>query len=154
MEAGYQKLLNLLPYSKKVDTDFSSFDEEAIEGIYSCAYHYFDKKDYVRAEWIFSILTTLRLRSARFWKGLAATYQMQKLYTQAVEAYGLAAIYDEKKSDPSPHFHAAECLLTLGEVKQALKALRSAKAIARKAGHHEGLLDKIAVLQETWGKKR
>ncbi|MEC7838815.1 MAG: SycD/LcrH family type III secretion system chaperone [Chlamydiota bacterium] len=130
--------------------DLPDLTDEVVEGIYSYAFGYYEKGWYLEAEPLFRILTALRIRSVKYWKGLGATFQMLKKYPEAIESYGWAAMNDKTMSDPYPHFHAAECLLTHGEVTRALQALNSAKAIARKQGNYHGLLEQIDLLQKTW----
>lgn len=57
--------------------------------------------------------------------GLAASLHMQKNYPKAIEAYEMVAAIDP--TDPFVHFHAAECLRSLGNTKDALFALTCCK---------------------------
>jgi len=133
--------------------DLPHFTEEVVEELYSYAFGYYEKGWYEEAEPLFRVLTALRIRSVKFWKGLGATLQMRKKYPEAVEAYGWAAMCDEGLEDPYPHFHAAECLLTHGDIPKGLQALNSAKAVAKKQGNYYGLIDQVDLLQKTWRKK-
>lgn len=130
------------------------FNDDVVEGLYAFAYGYYNKARYAEAESLFRVLTAVRLRDIRFWKGFGAVLQMLKKYDQAVEAYSWAAVFDEKFDDPYPHFHAAECLYSLGQIPRGLKALHSAKTIAQTKGTYAGLLSQIALLQEAWRKKK
>lgn len=151
-----EQLKGLLEFFSSEDADISAlsnFPEDIVEGMYSFAYGYYEQGRYEEAELLFRILVSVRMKSSLYWKGLGATLQMRKKYSEAIEAYSWSALQDEKFKDPYPHFHAAECLYTLGEVSRGLQALQSAKAIAAKVGNYSGLLTQIDLLQKTWKKK-
>jgi len=152
-EEQLKAALELFPMSGIDPSSLTQFNDEVVEGLYAFGYGYYDKGRYSEAESIFRILTAVRIRSSKFWKGLGAALQMLKKYDQAVEAYSWAAVHDDLFSDPYPHFHAAECLYSLGKIKRGLKALFSAKKIAEKKGSYEGLLSQIALLRNAWRKK-
>lgn len=150
---GIQELIQLIGDIDIDLNDLSRFDDETIEGIYSFAFSYYENGWYTEAENLFRLLVSLRIRNYHYWKGLGATLQMLKKYEEAVEAYSWAAINDKSISDPYPHFHAAECFHTMGEYTRGLKALYSAKTIAKKQGTYYALLQRIELLQQTWRKK-
>lgn len=150
----HQELIELMGHVDINLDDLSKFDDETIEGIYSFAYSYYENGWYKEAENLFRLLVALRIRNYHYWKGLGATLQMLKKYEEAVEAYSWAAITDQSISDPYPHFHAAECFHTMGEFTRGLKALYSAKTIAKKQGTYYALLQQIELLQKTWRQKK
>lgn len=127
--------------------------DEMVDGLYAYAHGYYIEGLYAEAEQLFRILTAVRIKSTLYWKGLGAALQMLKKHKEAVEAYSWAAIHDEKFSDPYPHFYAAECLHTLGDIPRGLKALESAKLIAKKSKKFPQLVEKIELLQSIWKKK-
>lgn len=128
--------------------------EEVVESLYGEGYLYYESGKYAEAEMVFRVLTSLRLKRYTFWKGLGAALQMQKKYTQAIEAYGLAALYDEKQEDPYPHFHGGECLHSIGDLERAILAMRSARVIAKKNARYVRLISQIELLHETWCNQR
>lgn len=148
-----QELLELLG-SVEIDLeDLRQFSDETLEGMYSFAYSYYEHGWYSHAENLFRLLVALRIRNYKYWKGLGATLQMLKKYAEAVEAYSWAALNEKTLSDPYPHFHAAECFLTMGDPLKGLKALYSARAIAKRQGCYYALLRQIELLQKTWRNK-
>lgn len=149
----YQELIELLGEAEIDLKALQKFSDETLEGIYSFAYSFYENGWYLKAENLFRLLAALRIRNSKYWKGLGATLQMLKKYEEAAEAYGWAAINDKTISDPYPHFHAAECFLTIGDTLRGLKALYSAKAIANKQGNYYALVEQIELLQGTWRKK-
>ncbi|MEM1283715.1 MAG: SycD/LcrH family type III secretion system chaperone [Chlamydiota bacterium] len=151
---AHQELIDLLGSVDISLNDLRKFDDETIEGIYSFAYSYYENGWYDEAENLFRLLVSLRIRKYSYWKGLGATLQMLKKYEEAIEAYSWAAITDQSISDPYPHFHAAECFHTMGDYTRGLKALYSAKTIAKKQGTYHALLQQIDLLQQTWRNKR
>ncbi len=149
-EQDFKALLDALSTTSVSVENLPQFTDEIVEGIYSYAYGYYEKGCYPEAEELFRLLTALRIRSSKYWNGLAATFQMQKKYAEAVESFGWAAMNDKGLSDPYPHFHAGQCLYSSGETLRALQALNSAKAIAKKQGTYQKLLKQIDFLQAVW----
>ncbi len=150
----HQELIELMDSVDINLDDLSKFDDETIEGIYSFAFSYYENGWYTEAENLFRLLVALRIRNYNYWKGLGATLQMLKKYEEAIEAYSWAAITDPTISDPYPHFHAAECFHTMGEYTRGLKALYSAKTIAKKQGTYYALLQQIELFQQALRKKK
>lgn len=156
-ESRDEEFVELMNLFSSVEVDYKELeklDDGVIDGIYSFAYSFYEKGRYGEAENLFRLLTALRLRNTKYWKGLGAALQMQKKYGEAVEAYSRAAITDEAVADPYPHFHAAECLLTSGEVTRGLKALLAAKRIAVERGTYYALTRQINLLLSTWKPKK
>ncbi len=95
------------------------------EILYAAAYGMYRVNDLAKAAGIFTYLLSQFPFEQRFWKGLAATRQMQKEYRSALRAWGAFALLSSHDRDA--HFHAAECYLSLGEIEEAKKALACAK---------------------------
>ncbi len=75
-----------------------------------------------------------------FWFSVAAIYQLEKNYNEAILAYKRASILN--RSDARIYFHLAECLLSINDTKNALSTLD----IAKKYCIDTILKDKILVL--------
>jgi len=153
MEEQYQVLLDSFSYEGANLAAHPNVTDEMVDGLYAYAYGYYTEGLYTESEQLFRILTAVRIKSTLYWKGLGAALQMLKKHKEAVEAYSWAAIHDDKFSDPYPHFYAAECLHTLGDIPRGLKALESAKFIAKKRRDFPQLVEKIELLQSIWKKK-
>lgn len=156
-DAAAVEFIDLMNLISSIDVDFTELeklDDSVIDGVYSFAYNFYEKGKYSEAENLFRLLTAMRLYNPLYWKGLGATLQMQKKYGEAVEAYSRSALVDEKGADPYPHFHAAECLLSRGEIDRGVKALLSAKTIAKEQGCYYALTRQIDLLLSTWRKER
>lgn len=122
-----------------------TFDE-----LYANAHRFYTNGCYKDAEQIFRLLNTLAPLSVPIWMGLAGSLQMQKKYSEAVDTYGTAALLEESDSDPFPHARAAECLFSLGDMKRAMVALKSAQHIAQKDKKYDALLEQLKLLEERW----
>lgn len=120
------------------------------EAAYTLGYEHYEKGEWRKAKRLFLTLVYANPSEGMYWKGLASTLQMQERYAEAVQAWALVALLDERA--PLPHFHAAECLLALDEKKEAGKALQSARERLRKEDRE--LKEEIGKLQVWLSKKR
>ncbi len=156
-EEGDSEILNSLsvfPSSLFDRVTKEAISNDIVEALYAHAYSHYQIGKYNETLMLFRLLTGLRHRDPRFWKGMGSTLQMLKNFGEAVEAYSCAALFDEKQLDPHPHFHGAECLYSIGKVATAIKALDSARLVARKNEQKFAqLLKKISFLRLTWSKK-
>lgn len=96
-------------------------DNPDLEKIYAAAYGLYEAGDYSKAAGLFTHLIFQKNFEARYWKGLAAARQMEGDQKAALHAWAVLSILSP--ADPLPHFHAAECMISLGEVEEAVKAL-------------------------------
>lgn len=119
-------------------------DEEA-EAFYLYAYTHYNSGHWSEAADVFRLLCTRRPFDPRFWFGLGAALQEGGSYFDAIHAWAITSLLNEK--DPFPHFHAAECYFSLGDPKEAVLALNQAAA---KLDKTNPLLEKIALLKEQW----
>ena len=69
----------------------------------------------------------------RFVNAFAAALQMLEQYKDAISHYTTASIMD--LSDPAPTFHIAECLIPLGMVTEARRALGFVLAQCTRPNH-------------------
>lgn len=128
----------------------SRWPQDKIEEAYLYAYTFYEKGHYKESCQIFSLLTCVEISSVRHWMGLGASLQMLKRFEEALNAYIMAATFEESESDPFPHLHAAECLHSLNQKEKALQALRSAEIIAKDQPKYQKLCSQIALLQSVW----
>lgn len=111
--------------------------------LYSTAYAYYESGLFAEAGDIFTKLTLNDPQEEAYWRGLAASRQMEQKYKSALYAWGLVSILS--KDDPMPHLHAAECMLSLNQREEAQAALNAAASLAQ--GDFE-LRTQIEVLKE------
>ncbi|MBP9840794.1 MAG: hypothetical protein KBC64_00020 [Simkaniaceae bacterium] len=107
------------------------------------AYTLYAASNYTDSETLFKSLTQELPLSRRNWFGLASSLMMQKKYEDALMPWAMTALLSDE--DPMPHFHAAECLFSLGQKEEAQKALLLAK---ERAPYDESLLKNIHHLME------
>lgn len=124
--------------------------KEFSEGAYAYAWHHYEAGRYQEAYDLFVLLAALRNGEKKIWMGLGATAQMLKRYQEATEAYSVAAHLDEELKDPYPHFHAAECFYTVGDVKNAWRALEGARKVADSIEGEDLLKSRIQMLRKSW----
>lgn len=112
---------------------------------YEEAYLAYERKDYEVASLLFAKLTSLEPLVAKYWKGVAASLQMEKKFEDALKAWSMLALLEADSA--VPHFHAAECLLALNQKEEGIKAL----ALAQKNGSSDRLLcEKIDELRRCY----
>lgn len=93
--------------------------------IYASAYGMYEVGDYTHAAQLFTQLILNEPHAVDYWKGLAASRQMLKEYQAALHAWSIVCLLGGHQS--ISHFHAAECYLSMGELKEADKALECAQ---------------------------
>lgn len=113
------------------------------ESLYSQGYAFYQSGLYDRASEIFQILCAKKPLDVRFWLGLGASLQESLHYEEALPAWAMAALLDSKS--PYPHFHAAQCCLSLKKRDDAAIALQNASERIQDPNHP--LLGAIEVLR-------
>lgn len=124
------------------EKEISPIPPEKIGEFYTCAFGLYERGDYRSAAQLFTQLILTDPFVEDYWRGLASAKQMAREYEAALHAWSLCALL--KEEDPLPHFHAAECLLSLEEKEDALKALDAA---LDRCSDNESLKEKIALLK-------
>lgn len=121
--------------------------EEDVERFYSFGFAHYGSGHWNEAADVFRVLCTRRPLESRFWFALGATLQEAGSYQEALHSWAMAALLN--REDPYPHFHAAECCLSLQWEKDAAKALWESEMRVQKEPTHP-LKDKIALLKQQW----
>lgn len=116
---------------------------------YSLGHEHYSQGEYRKAKKLFLTLIFSDPSQSSYWKGFAASVQMQEKYAEAAQAWAMVALLNER--DPLPHFHAAECLLAVGEKSEAKLALKSAEE--RLKGKDRDLKHQIKKLKVWLSKK-
>lgn len=120
--------------------------DSAMDQLYEKAYDHYAEGQGGEASHHFGLLIALNPFRQEYWMGLAASRQLAKDYDKALQAYAVAALLDDR--DPSPHYHAAQCYLSLGNKADTLKALELAEAHASLNHCHAPLRQRIVTLKE------
>lgn len=121
-----------------------AFSVEEQEELYVIAYRSYESGNYAQSVGFFTKLVLCNPFSPKFWKGLASAEQMQNQYSAALHAWSIYTLLEDK--DPYAHFHAAECLLSLEEKQDALKALIAAES--HLGDNDSALRNKIEILKQ------
>ena len=80
-------------------------DDADREKVYAAAYGLYEAGDYVKASGLFTNLIMREPYEVRYWKGLAASKQMEGDYKAALHAWSALCILSP--DDPLPHFQCA-----------------------------------------------
>ncbi len=121
--------------------------EEEVEKFYAYGFAHYGSGHWSEAADVFRVLCTRRPLEPRFWFALGATLQEAGSYFDALHSWAMAALL--KHEDPYPHFHAAECCLSLHMTQDAAKALTESEARIQGEPSHP-LKVKIGLLKHQW----
>lgn len=118
---------------------------EELERFYAYGFAQYGSGNWSEAADVFRVLCTRKPLESRFWFALGATLQEAGSYQEALNSWAMAALL--KKEDPYPHFHAAECALSLQNREDAAKALAESEI---RILSNDPLKDKISLLRQQW----
>jgi type III secretion system low calcium response chaperone LcrH/SycD len=100
------------------------------ETLYTKAYALYNQNHFEKAAELFYLLIEAQPFYFDHWAGYSSCLQMQGLYEKALSSWALAALIEE--SNPTPHFHAGECLFSLGKTEEGVFAMKTALFHAEK----------------------
>lgn len=109
---------------KKTYAELFGIKDEDLEVVYTLAFNFYQQGKYDKALVMFEFLTMSKSDCLKYWKGHAATLQMLKRYSDAILAYSFCAFINVR--DPEIPFHAGQCYLSLGDLKNAELAFNGA----------------------------
>lgn len=138
-KAKSEELLIKVLEQNMLPKDAMGLDDAFLEKIYADGYNFFKAGQYEKAMGIYRILMLLNPLDARHPMALASCYHRLKNYYEAMLYYGLSNELDEK--NPLPLYHASDCMIKLGNKKEALILL---KAMLQKMGNNP----KYVILKE------
>lgn len=122
-----------------------TLQEGQVEALYSLAFANYQSGLWNQAEEIFLALCEKCPLEGRFWFGLGASLQEGGKFQDALKAWAMTALL--QKEDPYPHFHAAECYLSIQDSEEAKKALEEAGS---RLNLDHPLKEKVEILQKQW----
>jgi type III secretion system low calcium response chaperone LcrH/SycD len=102
--------------------------DDDLEAVYAAGHGLYTAGKYDEALSFFQLLCTCRQSDSRFWFGLGACSQMLGETSNALRAYGMAALFDTE--NPQISLRAAECLVKLGDTKTGRIALEAVIELA------------------------
>ena len=94
---------------------------DELEAVYSLGFGYYRTGKFDEAEKLFQFLVLFDHLSSKYWFALGAVQQAKKMFDKAVSSYGYSSFLDLE--NPKPQFHAAECLLAMGDKGNAASAI-------------------------------
>ncbi len=129
----------------KVPVSSLSMNNEETEHFYTYGFSQYEGGNYKEAIEVFRILCTNHPTVSRFWFALGASLQQAGQYEESLRAWAIAAMLSPK--DPMPHFHAAECYLSVKNLKDALFALKETTLRTEK---EDPLNEQIDLIKQQW----
>lgn len=102
---------------KTMPAEALALSKDDLAGLYKNAYNAFQAEDYAQAENLFFTLFLMNFREYDFQIGLAAAYEAQEKFENALAMYSLAMFTSEQ--NPDLLFRAGKCLLALGKKDEA-----------------------------------
>ena len=127
--------------------DIRGYTADEMDAVYLLAHNAYQQRKYGDAGRLFYFLAENDHTESRYWMGLAACLQLTGEHTEAVAAYGMAALLDA--TNPAPPLHACECYLALHDLAAARKALDAVEFVCETAGGeaaHAAILKRAALL--------
>ncbi len=125
----------------------------SVETLYHIAYMHYRQGKYGDAAGLFRFLTMHDIRNSKHWMGLGASLQMLRKYSEALQAYQLAASLNAL--DPRVHIYAADCFFALDYRKEGLDALACAEqAIKQQKTPDKNLLTHVSLMKTAWKPKK
>ena len=122
---------------------------EEAEKFYSLGFSLYEAGNAKEASEVFEVLCAQWPLKPKYWFAFASSKQENKEYEKALYAWAMAAILNDE--DPYPHFHAAECHLSIDKKGEAQLALAAASLRSKENGE---LQDKIELLRQQWELKQ
>jgi type III secretion system low calcium response chaperone LcrH/SycD len=101
---------------------------DTLEQLYTLGFNQYHAGKHDEAHKIFQALCVLDHYEARFFLGLGACRQALGQFRLAIDSYSYGAMMDLQ--EPRFPFHAAECLLQLGDLEGAESGFHSAQLLA------------------------
>lgn len=137
--------------NNKTFKDVRGITDKEMESIYAIAYNFYNHGKFDRANDLFTALCQMDTYQSKYWIGLGAARQMQKKYEKAIDAYGMATLFDTK--NPFPAFYAAHCCMKLKDHDRAIQALEAVIQIAKDKKEYKDLYPQAEQLLEGLHKK-
>jgi type III secretion system low calcium response chaperone LcrH/SycD len=113
--------------------DLTGLGAEHYEALYAIGHNQYTVGDHPRAIETFRLLMMLNPWDRRFPMALGAAHQMVGKFEKALESYMAAIMLD--MMDPIAMFHAAECMVALGQIEGAHEAMGFVLRHAKKPEH-------------------
>ncbi|KVN41182.1 chaperone protein SicA [Burkholderia ubonensis] len=131
--------------------DIHAIPGDLMDGLYACAYDFYDKGRLDEAETFFRFLCIYDFYNPDYIMGLAAVCQIKKQHQKACDLYAVAFVLSS--SDYRPVFYSGQCQLAMRKVSQARQCFKlvdtssTDEALREKARMYLETLDKVSAEQ-------
>ena len=147
-EDALNALVSMVEKGLTTVAELRGISPDELEAVYALAYDYYRVGTYDSAETLFRFLTVMDHFNEKYWMGMAAVYQVQKRFKEALRIYAFVAVTLNAKNIKASYY-AAECCLATGDVTNATSALEHVKAFAdAKTEEGREMLAKAAKLEK------
>lgn len=120
---------------------FFGLKNETLRSIYAVGFHFMEKKEFNKAEDVFSLLLIMNPHIADFWNALGLCQQHLNEFQKAIESFKIVSEIDHDAVGPK--ISLAECYLNLNEkaeakreIDAALKLISADPALEKKWGNY------------------
>jgi type III secretion system low calcium response chaperone LcrH/SycD len=120
------ELANVVAQIINGETDIAvvaGLTDNDLEAVYAVGHGLYAAGKYDDALDFFRVLCLCRQTESRYWFGFGAASQVLGDHANAVQAYGMAALFDSE--NPQIPLRAAECFIKLGDTNTARQALEA-----------------------------
>lgn len=97
--------------------DIQGISDAQMDGLYSVAYDFYNQGRLDEAEKLFRFLCIYDFYCVDFLMGLAAVYQLKRMFQKAADIYAVA--FAQSDFDCRPMFYAGQCQLAMGKAGKA-----------------------------------
>ena len=147
-EDALNALVSMVEKGLTTVAELRGISTDELEAVYALAYDYYRVGNYDSAETLFRFLTVMDHFNEKYWMGMAAVYQVQKRFKEALRIYAFVAVTLNVKN-VNASYYAAECYLATGDVTNATSALEHVKTYAdAKTEEGREMLAKAAKLEK------
>jgi type III secretion system low calcium response chaperone LcrH/SycD len=97
--------------------EIHGISDAQMDGLYALAYEFYHQGRLDEAEKFFRFLCIYDFYCADFLMGLAAVYQLKKMYQKAIDLYAVA--FAQSDADYRPMLYSGQCQLAMGKTGKA-----------------------------------
>jgi len=146
LDEALSRLGRLVQEGKPIPIE--SFTQEDFNTLYTVGYGLYEAGDYIEAKRIFHQLVLAKPLQSEYWFCMGSCLQMEKSFTEALSAWAMCALLDGH--NPLPHFHAAECYFSLGDIPEGKKAINLFLQLAKDREEFEIEVQRAETMRKQW----
>jgi len=131
--------------------EIHGISDEQMDGLYSLAYDFYQQGRLDEAEKFFRFLCIYDFYCVDFLMGLAAVYQLKKMYQKAADLYAVA--FAQGDADYRPMLYAGQCQLAMGKSGKARQCFTVVLEQSDDASLKVTAQAYLTALQQHWPKR-